>query len=132
MRKITAVSDVTSRTENDIEKELDGTEVDNSSAPDLCIVPNDDPATGKFGFIVIDSKDDSRSVACQREVFDSAVVVEHSDADNFKAVLSKALADNYAVFSLDDPVVMRVGFLVLKNNGNELHKIRFSLLAKKE
>ena len=112
-----------------VEDAVEGTATE-GAAGDLQVVPNDNPPEGRFGFLVIDPRDDNRSFLFQSDVFTPAARKDHLTRAGFTAVLREYVDLNLPVFEANEPATMRLGFLVLKGDGNEWHTIRMSLWQK--
>ena len=93
----------------------------------LQIIPNDEPPNGVFGFMAIDPANDDNSFALKTSVFSPAARVEHDSRTEFVGALNGFVLSNLPVFDCSDPVTLRMGFLVLKGDGNEWHTLRMSL-----
>jgi len=93
----------------------------------ITFLPCDDPTKGEFGHIGFRSDANDFEILLTTKVFDEPESITYDDFDTFKNKLESHLEKDYPVFVCDDAKKLRIGFLTLKNSGNEWHNIHLGV-----
>ena len=124
MKKITSFNDVVSGDGFDVDSiaTVSVATVNNFLAP-VQVIPAEDISNGQFCLMFL--RDPPSAEHCFRhQMFDAPAEVVHENFATFKTTLERLLAADLPVFKADAPKLLRLGFLVLKNSGNEWHMVR--------
>jgi len=92
---------------------------------DFVVLPADDPISGTFGCIAFEKGDDKNVLTYASKVYESCEKID-CDSDNwsfdvdwFLDALQDSLDHNYPTFICHQPKFLRIGFVSLRNNGNQ-------------
>ena len=127
MRKITKIEDMMSEFRtlgNEMGKDfVFGGEMTKNG---IVVLPADNPIDGTFGCIVFEKENDENSLTYGSKVYDSCEKIDCDDGAVFFEALQESLDSNYPTFMCDQPKILRIGFVSLRNDGNKFYSLGIS------
>jgi len=123
MKRITKIEDMMGGARNGCEMGKDFIFSGEMIKNGIVVLPADSPVDGTFGCIVFEKENDKNSLTYSRRVYDSCDLIPCVNGEEFFDELQKSLDSNYPTFICDQPKILKVGFVSLRNDGNKFYSL---------
>lgn len=90
---------------------------------EMMVLPCDEPVKGRFGCIVVDKNNHEKSLTYSSQAYHACDEVRCEGGEEFFNALKESLDSNYPTFVCDEPKILRIGFVSLRNDQNKHYSL---------